>query len=120
MAVIDGGGLGRLGGIRSHAYGVVGDQVTAPYAPANLSRYPLLNLHLQAILSTTGAGNSDVEWQVASDAGFASVVWTQTTTNLPDGLVQVVTGPLTEGTMYWWRTVVRRHWRCGAKISRTA
>lgn len=104
MAIIDGAALGTLGGLRTHAYGVVGDQVTVPYAPANYSRYPLLVLHLQAILSTTGSGNSDVQWEVASDAGFATVVWTQTTLNHADGIVQVTTGPLTDGTLYWWRT----------------
>lgn len=104
MAVIDGAALGTLGGLRSRASGVVGDQVTAPYAPADQSRYPLLVLHLQAVLSTTGATNSDVQWEVATDAAFTAIVWTQTTINQPDGIVQATTGTLVEGTAYYWRT----------------
>ena len=78
MTVIDGSASATLGGLRSTGFGVVGDQVTVPFAPADRTRYPLLSLHLQAILSTTGSTNSDIQWQVSADAGFVDVVWSLT------------------------------------------
>lgn len=104
MGIIDGAGLATLGGLRSHTTAAVGDQVTTPYAPADLTRYPLLTVHLQVWLATTGTANSDIQWQVASDDAFSTIVWSQTTTDQADGLRQAATSALTEGQMYWWRT----------------
>lgn len=103
MAIIDSGGVAALGGLTSLAAAGVGDQVVVPVGPADGTVYPALSIHLRATLATSGAGNSDVQWQASTSPDFATLAWSQTLVNVPDGLATVIAGPFAEDVPIYWR-----------------
>jgi len=58
---------------------------------------------LRVDVANSAGGNSDVRFDVATDAAFTAIVWGSTSTNVPNGLLQAVASGLVSGTKYWWR-----------------
>jgi hypothetical protein len=86
MAFVDGSSAGNLSGMRWAAYGAVSTVEVIAVSPAAGNRIPSTAVPLAAIVTNTGTGGSDVQFQVATDAAFASVVAAPSTSAAPNGL----------------------------------
>lgn len=103
MANRDGAGSGTFPAFRFTAAAATALYAAVAISPADGNRAPSTSVALVVDVSNTAGGNSDVSWEVATDSGFASIAWSSTSTNVPDGLLQVIASGLANGTKYYWR-----------------
>lgn len=103
MANIDRAASGTLRALRFSASGVASGYAVALDGPPAGTRPPSLAVPLTLLVSSTSALNTDVAVQVATDAGFASVVYSNTLTNRADGIHSVTVSGLVNATKYYWR-----------------
>lgn len=99
----DGAGTGTFQPLRFTAGAAVAAYAVVPISPANGDRVPATSIALVVDVSNTAGGNSDVPFELASDSGFTTIVWSTTQTNVANGLLSVIASGLTNLTKYWWR-----------------
>jgi hypothetical protein len=103
MAYRDAAGSATIGGVTGSAALLVGAQGITPYSPTSGSRIQTLALFLSIFVGRTDGLNSDIEWQVATDAAFSNVVWSTSLSNQPAGQKSVITSTMVDKTTYYWR-----------------
>lgn len=86
------------------ASGAVGPWVAVPIAPLTGDRPPALHPTLEVNVSAATPPAS-VQFDLSTDSGFSTVVWTATDTLVPNGPWNHFVSPytLTDLTSYWWR-----------------
>jgi hypothetical protein len=103
MAFVDGSSSGSLSGMRWAAYGASTICEVIAVSPSVGIHVPSTAVPLNVVVANTGTGGTDVQFQVATDAAFASVVAAPSTSAAPNGpLTRTATG-LSPATGYYWR-----------------
>ncbi|HMM95409.1 hypothetical protein [Phycicoccus sp.] len=103
MGFIDGAAAGRLDKLTAEARAVVAAIEILRIEPNIGDRVPATTVPLVVNVDSTAGVNSDVEFEVATDAAFADLVATTTVTNRPNGSVTYQPAGLTTNTTYYWR-----------------
>lgn len=103
MVFIDGAGSAIWSGFRWNATGLTAAVGVVLISPNSGEKFPSLGVPLYFAVGNNGGTNTDVQVQVASDAGFVTVVSAPSPTNLPNGTATVQPTGLVAGTTYWWR-----------------
>lgn len=103
MANKDTGGSISLAGLRFTVRAVASVYAVELVAPDDRALLPSLTAPLSLLVSSASGIGTDVEIQVATDAGFTALVYSNTLSNRANGEHLILVPALTNLTKYHWR-----------------
>ena len=110
MAIFDtGAALTTLGALQGRGWAIRGGTYTVVehVQPVNGNSIPLTSVGLSVLIEHDIGWLADVEFQVSRDPLFATVDWTTTVGQKPDGQVDTIANGLLDENRYYWRARVK-------------